>query len=126
MLQTEVLRDQNTPMHTIDTCPLLLHSEMLILLENPKRRLGNNVERKQTAISERSTVDWSQAESLAFGSLLLEGVPVRLSGEDCVRGTFSQRHLIWWDTESARPSPYTPLRNLSPEQALEEFRRKML
>ncbi len=60
---------------------------------------------------------WAFAESLAFGSLLLEGNPVRLSGEDCDRGTFSQRHLTWWDTESNKPSPYTPLANLSPAQA---------
>jgi len=72
--------------------------------------------RKQTAFEERSLIDWSVAEALAFGSLLLEGIPVRLSGEDCVRGTFSQRHLTWWDTESNRPHPYTPLCTLDPQQ----------
>ena len=79
--------------------------------------LARILARKQTALDERSLIDWSLAESLAFGSLLLEGIPVRLSGEDCVRGTFSQRHLMWWDTESAQPYPYTPLHTLATEQA---------
>jgi 2-oxoglutarate dehydrogenase E1 component len=73
--------------------------------------------RKQTMLDERSLIDWSLAESIAFGSLLMEGIPVRLSGEDSARGTFSQRHLIWWDTESEKPHPYTPLQTLAPEQA---------
>ncbi len=79
--------------------------------------LARIMARKQTALEEQSRIDWSLAESLAFGSLLLEGIPVRLSGEDCVRGTFSQRHLTWWDTESDQPCPYTSLRALAPEQA---------
>ncbi len=62
-------------------------------------------------------VDWPSAEALAFGSLLLEGVPVRLSGEDSVRGTFSQRHLTWWDTQSDPPRSYTALQTLAEEQA---------
>jgi 2-oxoglutarate dehydrogenase E1 component len=46
-------------------------------------------------------VDWGMAELLAFGSLLLDGYPVRLTGEDSERGTFSHRHAVWYDTESA-------------------------
>jgi 2-oxoglutarate dehydrogenase E1 component len=68
--------------------------------------------RKQVAVCEQSIVDWSLAESLAFGSLLIEGAAVRLSGEDCERGTFSQRHLTWWDMESDQPLSYTPLKTL--------------
>jgi len=52
-------------------------------------------------------VDWAAAEALGFGTLLLEGTPVRLSGQDCQRGTFSQRHLIWTDAETG--SSYCPL-----------------
>ena len=62
-------------------------------------------------------IDWAFAEALAFGSLLLEGIPVRLSGEDCVRGTFSQRHLRWWDIQSEQPRAYTALQNLDADQA---------
>lgn len=55
--------------------------------------------RRQT-MATRTGIDWAFAESLAFGSLLLEGVPVRLSGEDSRRGTFSQRHLALTDIET--------------------------
>jgi 2-oxoglutarate dehydrogenase E1 component len=55
-------------------------------------------------------VDWSSAECLAFGTLLQEGVSIRLSGQDSQRGTFSQRHMIWSDTETgAAYSPLSPL-----------------
>jgi 2-oxoglutarate dehydrogenase E1 component len=74
--------------------------------------LARILSRKKKAFEEESLVDWSLAEALAFGSLLKEGTPVRLSGEDSVRGTFSQRHLTWWDVESERPRPHTPLRML--------------
>ena len=63
------------------------------------------------------SIDWAFAESLAFGSLLMEGHAIRLSGEDCGRGTFSQRHAVWWDTESSVPKSYLPLRSLDPKQA---------
>src|SRR5262249_3955119 len=52
---------------------------------------------------------------LAFGSLLLEGVPVRLSGQDSRRGTFSQRHSVLFDAVTG--DPYIPLNNLAPDQA---------
>ncbi len=60
-------------------------------------------------------VDWGTGELLAFGSLLLEGVPVRLSGQDSRRGTFSQRHAVLVDFKTG--ASYTPLRHLSPSQA---------
>ncbi len=59
--------------------------------------------------------DWSYAEALAFGSLLLEGTPVRLSGQDSRRGTFSQRLSVIYDTETRER--HIPLNNLSPIQA---------
>jgi 2-oxoglutarate dehydrogenase E1 component len=60
-------------------------------------------------------LDWAAGEALAFSSLLLEGHPVRLSGQDCERGTFSHRHAVLHDTEDN--SEYMPLANLSPKQA---------
>ncbi|MDX2038763.1 MAG: 2-oxoglutarate dehydrogenase E1 component [Isosphaeraceae bacterium] len=60
-------------------------------------------------------VDWAFAESLAFGSLLLEKYPVRLSGQDCRRGTFSQRHAAWVDAKTGES--YLPLQHLAPDQA---------
>src|SRR5579872_3398047 len=60
-------------------------------------------------------IDWALAEVLAFGSLALEGTPVRLSGEDSGRGTFSQRHVEYHDAENDRV--YVPLQHLAPGQA---------
>ena len=80
-------------------------------------KLKRILEQKRGRLREAKTVDWSFAESLSFGSLLLEGVPVRLSGQDCERGTFSQRHSAWWDTERAEAPPYVPLNHLSEDQA---------
>jgi 2-oxoglutarate decarboxylase len=60
-------------------------------------------------------VDWATGEVLAFGSLVLEGTPVRLSGQDSARGTFSQRHLVYYDFETGHP--HVPLRHLATDQA---------
>jgi 2-oxoglutarate dehydrogenase complex dehydrogenase (E1) component-like enzyme len=60
-------------------------------------------------------VDWATAELFAFGSLVLEGRAVRLSGQDSRRGTFTQRHVTLIDRHNG--TEYTPLRELSPEQA---------
>jgi 2-oxoglutarate dehydrogenase E1 component len=60
-------------------------------------------------------VDWAFGEALAFGSLLVEGTPVRLSGQDCERGTFSQRHSVLYDHETRES--YTPLSHLAAQQA---------
>ncbi|CAN5690983.1 2-oxoglutarate dehydrogenase E1 component [soil metagenome] len=59
--------------------------------------------------------DWGYAEALAFGSLLMEGVPVRLSGQDVRRGTFSHRHAVLYDSKTAQP--YIPLLHLAEKQA---------
>jgi 2-oxoglutarate dehydrogenase E1 component len=79
-------------------------------------KLKRIIDEKTSRLAKDGTLDWAFAEALAFGSLLLEGIPVRLSGQDSARGTFSQRHLVWWDTETLLPQPYTPLANLSPSQ----------
>ncbi|MGA2478010.1 MAG: 2-oxoglutarate dehydrogenase E1 component [Spirochaetia bacterium] len=79
-------------------------------------KLKRIVDEKVARLRKDGTLDWAFAESLAFGSLLLDGIPLRLSGQDSARGTFSQRHLVWWDAESLLPLPYTPLGNLSPDK----------
>jgi 2-oxoglutarate dehydrogenase E1 component len=63
--------------------------------------------------------DYGMAEALAFGSLLLQGTPVRLSGQDSQRGTFNQRHSVLVDIENEQH--YFPLANLSPQQARVEI-----
>jgi 2-oxoglutarate decarboxylase len=60
-------------------------------------------------------LDWGTAEELAFGSLLLEGTPIRISGQDSSRGTFSQRHAVFHDTVTGET--WTPLTTLDPGQA---------
>src|SRR5690606_24142080 len=55
-------------------------------------------------------IDWAHAEALALASLLMEGVPLRLTGQDTERGTFSQRHLVLHDVESGEA--YAPIRNI--------------
>ncbi|HYD43643.1 MAG TPA: 2-oxoglutarate dehydrogenase E1 component [Phenylobacterium sp.] len=73
------------------------------------------IENRRQAIETGENIDWGTAEHLAFATLLDQGMPVRLSGQDSVRGTFVQRHsaLIDQNTEEQ----YFPLRNLGPNQA---------
>ena len=78
-------------------------------------KLKNFVDKRLDALGRGSPVDWAYAETLAFGSLVMEGTPVRLSGQDSGRGTFSQRHLAFYDYENGEK--YIPLRHLSPDQA---------
>ena len=88
------------------------------------KTIGRFLENRRTAIETGEGVDWATGEALAFGTLVEEGHPVRLSGQDSERGTFSQRHsvLIDQDTEAR----YVPLNNISDEQARYEVINSML
>lgn len=66
-------------------------------------------------LKEKDRLDWAMAEALAYGSLLSEGTPVRLSGQDSARGTFSHRHAVLADEE--KEGEYVPLNHLSDGQA---------
>ncbi|MBI5282185.1 MAG: multifunctional oxoglutarate decarboxylase/oxoglutarate dehydrogenase thiamine pyrophosphate-binding subunit/dihydrolipoyllysine-residue succinyltransferase subunit [Candidatus Solibacter usitatus] len=70
---------------------------------------------KRKDILKGAPADWALGEALAFGTLALEGTPVRLSGQDSGRGTFSQRHLEYFDNSTGQV--YTPMMNLDPKQA---------
>ena len=70
---------------------------------------------KRAEIGPDDPVDWGQAEALAFGTLLTQGSPLRLTGQDSARGTFSQRHLVLVDVETGRK--YAPLQHLDGAQA---------
>jgi 2-oxoglutarate dehydrogenase E1 component len=72
-------------------------------------KLAKQLERRRTAI-EAGGIDWGQAESLAFASLLVDGIPIRLTGQDSQRGTFSQRHLVLHDVNTGET--YTPMQHL--------------
>lgn len=80
-------------------------------------KLKRIIDRKAKMLDGKGAVDWSTAEALAVGSILLEGFPIRLSGEDSGRGTFSQRHAVWWSAEKEEQKSYIPLNYISPEQA---------
>jgi 2-oxoglutarate dehydrogenase E1 component len=72
-------------------------------------KLAKQLERRRTAI-EQGGIDWGQAESLAFASLLVDGIPIRLTGQDSQRGTFSQRHIVLHDVHTGET--YTPMQHL--------------
>ena len=80
---------------------------------NPK--IKRFLDARQHAHEQGGPVDWAFGEALAFGTLLLEGTPVRLSGQDSERGTFSQRHAVLHDVDTRES--YVPLNNLDEKQA---------
>ncbi|NJQ00885.1 multifunctional oxoglutarate decarboxylase/oxoglutarate dehydrogenase thiamine pyrophosphate-binding subunit/dihydrolipoyllysine-residue succinyltransferase subunit [Streptomyces zingiberis] len=77
-------------------------------------RLMPQLQRRAAQV-EDGTIDWGMGETLAIGSLLMEGTPVRLAGQDSRRGTFGQRHAVLVDRETG--ADYTPLLYLSEDQA---------
>src|SRR5581483_9305278 len=78
-------------------------------------KIAKLLEARRKEFEEGRPVDWAFAEGLSFGSLLLEGTAVRLSGQDSRRGTFSQRHSVLYDARTG--APFYPLNALSPDQA---------
>jgi len=78
-------------------------------------KLKKFIESRREFLDKDIEIDWAFAESLAYGSLLQEGIPVRLSGQDSSRGTFSQRHIILTDAENG--DEIIPLNNVAPEKA---------
>jgi 2-oxoglutarate dehydrogenase E1 component len=91
---------------------------------NLHKTVERQLEAKAQMFETGEGFDWATAEALAFGSLLLEGYPVRLSGQDSTRGTFSQRHSAFIDQESEQR--YYPLNNVRNGQAKFEVIDSML
>ncbi len=78
---------------------------------NANRKLERLMQKNRGELNgDSGGIDWAHAEALAFASLLEDGVPIRLTGQDAVRGTFSQRHSALWDAETGEP--YVPLQSL--------------
>jgi 2-oxoglutarate dehydrogenase E1 component len=74
-------------------------------------KLAKQLEKRRAAVAtDDGRLEWAHAESLAFASLIVEGSPIRLTGQDTVRGTFSQRHQTLWDARTGEP--YTPIQHL--------------
>ena len=114
------------PKYSCDTTPTAISPEMLRQMVDGLTRVpeGFNllpkvkritIDRQREVYEAGGPYDWGFAEALAFGSLLLEGVPVRLSGQDSRRGTFSHRHSFLYDAKTG--APYLPLLHLAPNQA---------
>ncbi|HSO93356.1 MAG TPA: multifunctional oxoglutarate decarboxylase/oxoglutarate dehydrogenase thiamine pyrophosphate-binding subunit/dihydrolipoyllysine-residue succinyltransferase subunit, partial [Candidatus Dormibacteraeota bacterium] len=72
-------------------------------------KLAKQMERRRAPLNERE-IDWAQAEELAFASLVTSGIPVRLTGQDTERGTFSQRHLVFHDPKTGKT--WAPIQHL--------------
>ncbi len=83
-------------------------------------KLTRMIERRATGLDgDELSVDWAHAELLAFASLLADGTPVRLTGQDTARGTFSQRHAALWDAQTGER--HVPLQHIAGNQAAFEL-----
>ncbi len=91
---------------------------------NTHRTISRIFASRRKMIDDGEGIDWALAEALAFGSLVREGYPVRLSGQDCERGTFSHRHSVL--TDQVSENRFTPLQNISKTQARYEVINSML
>ena len=90
----------------------------------PHKTIARIMAARRKTIEDGKGIDWATAESLAFGTLLVEGFKIRLSGQDSERGTFSQRHSVLMD--QANENKYTPLKHLGKEQGDFEVINSML
>jgi 2-oxoglutarate dehydrogenase E1 component len=88
------------------------------------RTIARFLDNRRKAIESGQGIDWATGEALAFCTLMLEGHPVRLSGQDSERGTFSQRHSVLFDQRTE--ARYTPFNNLGEMQARYEVLNSML
>ena len=80
----------------------------------PHNKITNILDMRHQMIEANAPIDWGAGESLAFGSLLLDGHPIRISGQDCQRGTFSHRHAVIHDQTTG--GVLCPLQHLAPGQ----------
>jgi 2-oxoglutarate dehydrogenase E1 component len=112
---------QRTPASHVDTAVAEDHLVSLNeqLLRTPDTfvvhpKLARQLERRRGAVADGG-IEWGHAESLAYASLLVEGIPVRLTGQDVQRGTFAQRHLVLHDAETGET--FTPMQHLDGSMA---------
>jgi 2-oxoglutarate dehydrogenase E1 component len=90
----------------------------------PHKTIARIMAARRKMIDDGQGIDWSMAETLAYATLLVEGFPVRLSGQDSERGTFSQRHAVLMDQVNEKK--YTPLKHIAKDQARFEVINSML
>lgn len=95
----------------------VLNNELLVWPEgfSPNSKLARLLQRRAATLEPEGGIDWGQAEALAFASILTQGIPIRLVGQDSERGTFSQRHAVLHDQRTGKT--YIPLQHLSEARA---------
>ncbi len=81
----------------------------------PNAKLERLLQRYRQALGDEGGIDWGQAEALAFASILAQGIPIRLTGQDTERGTFSHRHAVLHDEQTG--AKYIPLQHFSTDRA---------
>jgi 2-oxoglutarate decarboxylase len=114
---------QSAPLPTatlvpVDKAQLLQWSDDLVTVPDgfaTNKKLITQFERRKAVIAEKGLVDWGMAEALAFSSLLASGVPIRLTGQDTERGTFSHRHAVLHDPSTN--AEYVPLQHVTQAKA---------
>lgn len=89
-----------------------INEELLVFEENfePQKKLGKILEKRRDAFAS-AKIDWGHAETLAYATIIQDGTPVRFTGQDAQRGTFSQRHLVLHDKNNG--NLFTPLHHIS-------------
>jgi 2-oxoglutarate dehydrogenase E1 component len=109
----ETAQTANTVITQVPTERLQFVNEALLAWPSdfsPNVRLAKQLERRREAMGEAGGIEWGHAEALAFGTLLQDGMSVRITGQDAERGTFSHRHAVLSDRETGRK--YAPLAHL--------------
>jgi 2-oxoglutarate dehydrogenase E1 component len=112
---TQRITRKSTPEPTTAVAAGLLKKLNVELLAVPDGftihpKLQKQLERRRDALTSAEGIEWAHAESLALASLLVEGTPIRLTGQDTERGTFSQRHLVLHDVSTGKR--HTPIQHL--------------
>jgi 2-oxoglutarate dehydrogenase E1 component len=82
---------------------------------NPHPKIAKLLETKREMAEGKRPLDWGAAEALAYGSIVSQGLRIRLTGQDCERGTFSHRHAVLHDVDTDRRT--MPLKNIHPDQS---------
>jgi 2-oxoglutarate dehydrogenase E1 component len=105
--------DTSVPASLMESLNRQLHTWPEDFTVHPKLR--RQLEKRGRTAGDGGSIDWAHAEALAFASLLADGVPLRLTGQDSERGTFSQRHIVLHDVQTDHR--YTPVANLAEAKA---------
>ncbi|MFN2461618.1 MAG: multifunctional oxoglutarate decarboxylase/oxoglutarate dehydrogenase thiamine pyrophosphate-binding subunit/dihydrolipoyllysine-residue succinyltransferase subunit, partial [Candidatus Velthaea sp.] len=118
--QTKTAGDQDEPAAQtgVDRERLVRYAEAVVAVPaefQPNKKLQAQLAKRHAAFTAEGEVDWGLAEALAFASLLADGTPIRLTGQDSERGTFSHRHAVLHDTASSKT--YVPLQHIEGARA---------